>query len=89
MLLNIPKDDLVTIVKDSKTPILISGVAAALLKDMGKGRTLGLQWITERDYGKAKETINVLKTDLTQLSREERTKRIDELEKKRNSNNDI
>ena len=80
------KEELRDLIKSDKVPILVAGAAAALLKDMVKGQTATLQWLADRAFGKSKESIQVSgEIGLYALTAEERRARIDELLKKRDS----
>ena len=75
--------ELTAIAKDPKLPILVSGCAAALLKDMSKGTTNSLQWLIDRAFGKALESVHLSGDIGLYKSKEDRAKRIDDLLKKR------
>ena len=88
-LLEKSREELQELIKKPRIPILIAGAAAAMLKDMVKGHSFTLQWLTERGYGKAKELIEHSgKIDISGMSSEARKKRIDELNKKRETPED-
>lgn len=83
-LLNKSREELQALAKDPKTPILLAGSAAALLKDMARGSTTALQWLSDRGYGKPPETVtNYVEMGIYQMTPEQQEARIDELLAKR------
>jgi len=77
-LLNKTRTELEQIIENKKTPVLVYGSAVALLKDMAKGNTSTLQWLADRGYGKAPETVYQYIEDYS-LTREEKEAAISEL----------
>lgn len=75
------QEELKELALDKKVPILLSGAAAALLKDMQKGRVDVQQWLYDRGFGKAIQEIKT-KNEHTIMTPEERNKKLDELAKK-------
>lgn len=83
-LLTKSKDDLKKIIENPRTPILVLGAAAAILKDIVKGRTDTVQWLIDRAFGKSVEYIDLnAKLKRAELTDEERQERIKELLEKR------
>lgn len=54
---NMDREKLKELAANPKAPILVSGIAAALLKDMMRGRTDTQQWIIDRIHGRAVQPI--------------------------------
>lgn len=78
-------DQIKEAVKDPKTPPLIIFILRAVLNDFSKGKIDTIQWLVHYGYGMPKIEIESKNdTVTTELSPEERKKRIDELLMKRN-----
>lgn len=64
------------ILQDPKTPPLVSFLISPMIKDMNKGRTTTIQWLTQYAYGMPKqelESVN-LNADVESMPKEDRSK---------------
>jgi len=79
MLMDKPKEELQRLAADTGIPILVSGFAMALLKDMARGMTDSLRWLADRGVGKTPDKIIQVTEDLTLMTPEERDAEIERL----------
>lgn len=57
-LLNADKSELMQIIKDPDTATLRYAIASALINDTKKGALTAIQFLLERQFGKAKQTVD-------------------------------
>jgi hypothetical protein len=83
-LLGKSREEITELMKDKTQSILVSGSAAALLKDVTNGRTDTIQWLTDRAFGQAKQIVESTNMNATvaDLPPEQRKILLDELLKK-------
>jgi hypothetical protein len=57
LLVDLPLEKIAELARDKTKPILLTNAAAALLKDIQRGKTDTVQWLIDRGFGQAKQVV--------------------------------
>jgi hypothetical protein len=63
LLVDLPLEKIAELARDKTKPILLTNAAAALLKDIQRGKTDTVQWLIDRGFGQAKQVVENVNLD--------------------------